>query len=165
MPAPTAAPENKLIDELERSGWQVIGLSRRGGASRPGVRYLAVDLHDRKATMAALADLPVSHLFYAAYQHADSWAGLVEPNLAMLDNVLSAAEQSPRLVHVSLMQGYKVYGAHLGPFKTPAREKRCGAYAPGVQRGAADAAGSASAGNKLALDGVTPVGRGRVIHR
>ena len=24
--------------------------------------------------------------------------------------------------HISLMQGYKVYGAHLGPFKTPARE-------------------------------------------
>ena len=27
-----------------------------------------------------------------------------------------------RLAHVSLMQGYKVYGAHLGPFETPARE-------------------------------------------
>lgn len=121
---------NKLIDELERSGWQVIGLSRRGGASRPGVRYLAVDLHDRKATMAALADLPVSHLFYAAYQHADSWAGLVEPNLMMLDNALSAAEQSPRLAHVSLMQGYKVYGAHLGPFKTPARESDAGHMPP-----------------------------------
>ncbi len=29
---------------------------------------------------------------------------------------------APGLRHVSLMQGYKVYGAHLGPFKTPARE-------------------------------------------
>ena len=33
-----------------------------------------------------------------------------------------AAESAPDLRHVSLMQGYKVYGAHLGPFSTPARE-------------------------------------------
>ena len=45
------------------------------------------------------------------------------PNLAMLTNVVDAVEPiAPGLVHVSLMQGYKVYGAHLGPFKTPARE-------------------------------------------
>jgi nucleoside-diphosphate-sugar epimerase len=47
----------------------------------------------------------------------------VPPNLAMLVNVVEAIEPiAPGLRHVSLMQGYKVYGAHLGPFKTPARE-------------------------------------------
>jgi nucleoside-diphosphate-sugar epimerase len=40
----------------------------------------------------------------------------------MLANVLDAVEGAASLQHVSLMQGYKVYGAHLGPFKTPARE-------------------------------------------
>ena len=28
------------------------------------------------------------------------------------------------------MQGYKVYGAHLGPFKTPARESDAGHMPP-----------------------------------
>jgi nucleoside-diphosphate-sugar epimerase len=41
----------------------------------------------------------------------------------MLVNVVDAVEPvAGGLQHVSLMQGYKVYGAHLGPFKTPARE-------------------------------------------
>src|SRR5215217_2593334 len=41
----------------------------------------------------------------------------------MLVNVVEAIEPVAKgLRHVSLMQGYKVYGAHLGPFKTPARE-------------------------------------------
>ncbi|WP_034914680.1 SDR family oxidoreductase [Erwinia sp. 9145] len=121
---------NKLIEELVETGWQVIGLSRRGGKDRPGVRYLSVDLHDKAATLALLKPLEVTHLFYTAYQHADSWAGLVEPNLRMLDNVLTAAENASRLEHVSLMQGYKVYGAHLGPFKTPARESDEGHMPP-----------------------------------
>src|SRR3546814_12464337 len=41
----------------------------------------------------------------------------------MLVNAVETVEPvASRLRHVSLMQGYKVYGAHLGPFKTPARE-------------------------------------------
>ena len=65
----------------------------------------------------------MTHIFYAAYQDRPTWAELVEPNLAMLVNVVTAVEKvAPNLAHISLMQGYKVYGAHLGPFKTPARE-------------------------------------------
>jgi nucleoside-diphosphate-sugar epimerase len=41
----------------------------------------------------------------------------------MLRNVVDTVEPiAKNLRHISLMQGYKVYGAHLGPFKTPARE-------------------------------------------
>ena len=64
----------------------------------------------------------MTHLFYAAYQDRPTWAELVPPNLAMLVNVSRRSARRARLRHVSLMQGYKVYGAHLGPFKTPARE-------------------------------------------
>ena len=57
------------------------------------------------------------------------------PNLAMLTNVVEAVEPAAeRLAHVSLMQGYKVYGAHLGPFETPARERRPAPHAARVQR-------------------------------
>ncbi|MFI0463917.1 SDR family oxidoreductase [Saccharopolyspora sp. 5N102] len=104
--------------------WEVIGLSRRGGENTERVRYVAVDLLDPEDTRAKLRELTgVTHVFYAAYQDRPTWAELVPPNMAMLTNVVDAVEAvAPGLRHISLMQGYKVYGAHLGPFKTPARE-------------------------------------------
>jgi nucleoside-diphosphate-sugar epimerase len=114
-----------LVNHLEELGdWDVIGLSRRGGDSRGRVRHLSVDLLDADDTHAKLGALrDVTHVFYAAYQDRPTFAELVAPNQTMLVNVIDAIEPaSSRLEHVSLMQGYKVYGAHLGPFKTPARE-------------------------------------------
>jgi nucleoside-diphosphate-sugar epimerase len=112
--------------------WEVIGLSRRGGESTRNVRHLTVDLLDAEETRAKLSDLTdVTHVFYAAYQDQPTWAELVPPNLAMLVNLVDAIEPVARgLRHVSLMQGYKVYGAHLGPFKTPARETDAGHMPP-----------------------------------
>ncbi len=114
-----------LISHLVELGeWEIIGLSRRGGAPSEKVSHIAVDLLDTAAAKAKLAHLTdVTHIFYAAYQDRPSWAELVPPNLAMLMNTVNAIEPiAPDLEHISLMQGYKVYGAHLGPFKTPARE-------------------------------------------
>jgi nucleoside-diphosphate-sugar epimerase len=115
---------NLVAHLLERGDWRVIGLSRRGGASGERLRHIAVDLldaHDARDKLGGLRE--VTHIFYAAYQERPSWAELVAPNLAMLVNVVEAVEPvATNLQHVSLMQGYKVYGAHLGPFKTPARE-------------------------------------------
>lgn len=109
---------------VARGDWDVIGLSRRGGEPSQRLRHVAVDLLDAADAQAKLAPLSdVTHVFYAAYQDRPTWAELVEPNVTMLRNVLDAIEPAaPRLRHVSLQQGYKVYGAHLGPFKTPARE-------------------------------------------
>jgi nucleoside-diphosphate-sugar epimerase len=105
-------------------GWQVIGLSRRGGESAGTVRHVSVDLLDDAGSRHALADLKeVTHVFYAAYQDRPSSVELAGPNQRMLVNTLRAIEPvALDLRHVQLMQGYKVYGAHLGPFKTPARE-------------------------------------------
>ncbi len=114
-----------LIDHLEATGeWEVIGLSRRGGSDTDRVRHIAVDLLDERDAAEKLGGLrDVTHIFYAAYQDRPSWAELVAPNVAMLVNTVNALEPvAARLEHISLMQGYKVYGAHLGPFKTPARE-------------------------------------------
>lgn len=114
-----------LIAHLQTlDDWNVIGLSRRGGEGGARTRYIAVDLLDRDDCFSKLRSLTeVTHIFYAAYQDKPTWAELVPPNLAMLVNVVEAIEPvASRLQHVSLMQGYKVYGAHLGPFKTPARE-------------------------------------------
>ncbi|MDX3434164.1 SDR family oxidoreductase [Streptomyces sp. ME01-18a] len=114
-----------LVSHLTELGdWEIIGLSRRGGASSGQVRHVAVDLLDVDDCTAKLAELAdVTHIFYAAYQERPTWAELVPPNLAMLAHVVETVEPvAEGLEHISLMQGYKVYGAHLGPFKTPARE-------------------------------------------
>ncbi|WP_439823159.1 SDR family oxidoreductase [Paenibacillus borealis] len=104
--------------------WDIIGVSRRGGENTTRIRYISADLLDPLDVRQKLGSLSeVTHIFYAAYQDKPTWAELVPPNLAMLVNVVDVIEPAAHaLQHISLMQGYKVYGAHLGPFKTPARE-------------------------------------------
>jgi nucleoside-diphosphate-sugar epimerase len=122
-----------LIEHLEELGdWNIIGLSRRGGQDRRRLKFISVDLLDAADTSSGLAHLSqVTHIFYAAFQDRPSWAEMVPPNLAMLVNVVNAVEPIAKdLVHISLMQGYKVYGAHLGPFKTPAKESDPGHMPP-----------------------------------
>jgi nucleoside-diphosphate-sugar epimerase len=122
-----------LIEYLMKlPDWDIIGISRRGGERSDKVRYISVDLLDETDTQKKLGNLTkVTHIFYAAYQDRPTWAELVPPNLTMLVNVINAIEPgSPSLQHISLMQGYKVYGAHLGPFKTPAKETDAGHMPP-----------------------------------
>lgn len=124
---------SNLIAHLEELGnWEIIGLSRRGGNDTDKTRYLSVDLLDVKDCENKLSSLvKVSHIFYAAYQDKPTWAELVPPNLAMLVNIVSIVERvATNLQHISLMQGYKVYGAHYGPFKTPAKENDGGHMPP-----------------------------------
>jgi nucleoside-diphosphate-sugar epimerase len=124
---------SNLIKHLEQLGnWKIIGLSRRGGTSTENTKYLSVDLLDKEECKKQLQSLTtVTHIFYAAYQDKPSWAELVSPNLAMLVNVVTGIESvATDLQHISLMQGYKVYGAHYGPFKTPARESDAGHMPP-----------------------------------
>ena len=124
---------SNLMACLSDSGdWDIIGLSRRGGVNKAQLSYIAVDLLDPEDTSRKLGSLKdVTHIFYAAYQDRPSWAEMVAPNLAMLVNVVNAVEPiAVNLEHISLMQGYKVYGAHLGPFKTPAKETDGGHMPP-----------------------------------
>jgi nucleoside-diphosphate-sugar epimerase len=114
-----------IVDHLLSLGdWQVVGLSRRTPDFRNGAEYISVDLLDRadaEAKLSRLAD--ASHVFYCAFQARSTWAAHNAPNLAMLVNsVEPIAAVSPRLEHVHLIEGNKIYGSHLGPFKTPAKE-------------------------------------------
>jgi nucleoside-diphosphate-sugar epimerase len=109
--------------------WQVVGLSRRAGEPRERVRYISVDLTDAKDAGAKLAPLAeATHVFYAAFQPPTAGAGAnaaanVQPNADMLVNSVAAIDRaSRRLERVVLVTGNKVYGSHLGPFRTPARE-------------------------------------------
>jgi nucleoside-diphosphate-sugar epimerase len=124
---------SNLIDHLLSPGdWEVIGLARRQSNPADRLTHISVDLLNEADTFEKLHGLNnVTHIFYAAYQDRTNWADLVAPNLAMLTNTVNVIDAvSPVLQHISLMQGYKVYGAHLGPFKTPARETDPGHMPP-----------------------------------
>jgi nucleoside-diphosphate-sugar epimerase len=114
-----------LVNFLEDDpDWEVIGLSRRSPDFETRARFISVDLLDRadaEAKLSALDD--VTHVFYTAFQARPTWAEHNQPNLAMLVNAVEPiAEASSALRHVNLIEGNKIYGSHLGPFKTPARE-------------------------------------------
>jgi nucleoside-diphosphate-sugar epimerase len=71
----------------------------------------------------------MSHLVYAALQEKpgliEGWFDpeTMETNRCMLENLLEAAEASGAVEHVSLLQGTKAYGAHVGRMRVPGRER------------------------------------------
>jgi nucleoside-diphosphate-sugar epimerase len=114
-----------LLRYLEHhTDWKLTGLSRRSPDFDTRATFISVDLLDRDDAEAKLRDLSdVTHVFYAAFQPRPTWAEHGPPNLALLVNAVEPIERaSPRLRHVHLVQGTKIYGSHLGPFRTPAKE-------------------------------------------
>ncbi len=110
----------------QRDDWRVTGLSRRASPSPiAGVDHRQVDLDDFAASREALAELePVTHVFYCGrVTHAEQVIEDPAANLRLLDHLIRALEAGGHpLAHVHLVQGGKVYGVHVGPFATPARE-------------------------------------------
>jgi len=114
-----------LVNHLVALGdWEVIGLSRRKPEFETPARYVAIDLLNRSAVDACMAQLgEVTHIFYAALQMVGNFFEEIAPNLTMLRNTVEAVEHSSSgLRKVVLLEGAKYYGAHLGPYKTPAKE-------------------------------------------
>lgn len=114
-----------LVNHLSRDeDWELVGLSRRTPDFETRARFISVDLLDRgqcEGKLSVLTD--ATHIFYAAFQARPTWAEHNAPNLAMLVNAVEIIEAAaPGLQHVHLVEGTKIYGSHLGPFKTPAKE-------------------------------------------
>jgi nucleoside-diphosphate-sugar epimerase len=114
-----------------RDGWRARGVSRRNPGFGRSVEFLSLDLEDAAAVATAVAAMgDVTHLVYAALQEGDSlYSGWLDReqmalNQRMLENLFEPLLQSaPGLRHVTLLQGTKAYGAHLGPIRVPARER------------------------------------------
>lgn len=118
--------------------WEVVALSRRKPDFTTTAKFVPVDLRDAKQTEAQIGALGAfTHVVYAALhekpQIVKGWteADQIETNLAMLANLVQAVENSsPNFEHITLMQGAKYYGPHLGvPRQMPAKEKH-GRYMP-----------------------------------
>lgn len=115
---------------MQLPGWEVLGVSRRAPRGLEQARLVSVDLLDRARcaeVFGAMRD--VTHVVYAAlYEKPGLIPGWRDPeqmrtNLAMLDNLFAPLEAASPLAHVTLLQGTKAYGSHLGPVPVPARER------------------------------------------
>jgi nucleoside-diphosphate-sugar epimerase len=113
-----------------RPGWRVTTLSRRAPPAGTDAEHLAVDLKDAPACRQAFsAAKAFTHVLYAALHEEDKleagWRskGQQEINLSMLRNVLDGVEAGGRLEHVTILQGGKAYGSHLGRVPVPAKER------------------------------------------
>ena len=106
------------------SEWDVVAISRRTPEFETSVSYISLDLTDAEACKLVLADVKdVTHIFFAAYQQQASLVRESAVNLSLLKHLVEAVEStSSSLERVVLVQGGKVYGVHLGAYKTPAKE-------------------------------------------
>ncbi|MEJ7929380.1 SDR family oxidoreductase [Ramlibacter sp. AN1015] len=123
---------NAAIEHFcSQPGWRVVALSRRTPPPREGVTHISVDLTDGAGCRAALAQCPgITHVLYAAlYEKPSLLAGWTDDeqiriNEGMLRNLLDALEQTaPGLQHVTVLQGTKAYGSHVGRVPVPAKER------------------------------------------
>lgn len=111
-------------------GWNVTTLSRREPLLAGSAPHISVDLTDRDACMAAMRECPpVTDILYAAlYEDEDlqaSWRSQTQAgiNLTMLRNIVESVETQSTLRHITILQGGKAYGTHLGRVPVPAKER------------------------------------------
>ncbi|MFD1714812.1 NAD-dependent epimerase/dehydratase family protein [Amnibacterium flavum] len=117
---------------LDDDGYEVVAVSRRlpDYAPHDRLRHVAVDLTDADAVVEALGSVgPITHVAYAAlFEKPSLISGWTDPeqritNGLMFENVLAGIAGSP-VEHVSLLQGTKAYGYHVGRMPVPAKESQ-----------------------------------------
>jgi nucleoside-diphosphate-sugar epimerase len=108
----------------------VVAVSRRR-LDVPGVRHLALDLDDVDEVRRAARGPDLrhcTHIVYAALQEAPTltagWSDLdlMARNLRMFQNAIAPLARLESLEHVTLLQGAKAYGLHVGRTPLPAKE-------------------------------------------
>jgi nucleoside-diphosphate-sugar epimerase len=110
---------------------EVVAVSRRTPDPLPGAKFIAADLLDQRKCAALFSQMDdVTDVVYAAVNEKpgliDGWLDReqMQTNLVMLQNLFEPLEPvAKNLQHVTLLQGTKAYGAHLGPIAVPARER------------------------------------------
>lgn len=107
--------------------WDAVGVARRPPLGLPCV---SVDLDDEAACRDAFSAMgDVTHVVYAALYEkpglVPGWyeTDQMERNLAMLRNLFEPLDAAARLEHVTVLQGTKAYGAHVGAVVQPGRER------------------------------------------
>lgn len=115
---------SNAIRELVAQAIPVTGVSRRPVDNPQGWQHVSADLLDPDQARSAFEQaLGTTHVIFGAYIEGKDEAEQQDANIRLLTNTLDAAKSvGVPLAHVTLYQGMKYYGAHLGAFTTPARE-------------------------------------------
>lgn len=111
------------IDAFGDAGWEITTLNR-STTGPSDHRHLSADLLAPESLAANTHVFKtVTHLFYAALKPNSDPGIEADENAAMLENLVTALRTAAApLERIIFIQGGKVYGAHLGVYKTPARE-------------------------------------------
>jgi len=106
------------------SNWNVLVTSQSSLAYSTKATYVQMNLlEDQAVNQRAEALKNVTHVFFTAYMERKNLAEQTHYNLTLLKNLIDGLETiAPNLEHVTFIQGGKAYGAHLGIYKTPAKE-------------------------------------------
>lgn len=107
-----------------KKDWNVIITSNSALKYDTSAQYISLDLSDKNAVENQRELLKnITHVFYAAYTERKNPYDQVEANQALIENLINGLEaiKAP-LERVLFIQGGKAYGAHLGIYKTPAKE-------------------------------------------
>lgn len=120
----------QLLDKV--GGWEVTIVSRRPPQFETRARHVECDMSDPDDCAARLGQLAnVTHIFWTGHATGTRWVDKAARDTDLFRNAMtSILPGAGRLQHVSLLQGSKYYGRHLGPFKTPAKESDARHFPP-----------------------------------
>jgi nucleoside-diphosphate-sugar epimerase len=114
-----------MVHYLESTGnWNILVTSQSPLGYQGKFEYLQMDLTQAAAVETNQDKLnQATHIFFGAYVEKQTLAEHTTVNTQLLQNLVSDMEKiSSVLEHITLIQGGKAYGAHLGKYKTPAKE-------------------------------------------
>ena len=112
-----------VLTAFENDGWRITTVGRSAAApSSHG--HIQADLLDSGSLGSAEERLQsVTHVFYSALKPNPDPGAEADENAAMFENLIKGVlNAGSGLERVTFVQGGKIYGAHLGVYKTPARE-------------------------------------------
>jgi nucleoside-diphosphate-sugar epimerase len=99
----------------------------------------------------------VTNIFFAAYIENQMLAEQTTVNLQLMQNLIVGIEKiAPQFEHITFIQGGKAYGAHLGIYKTPAKETDARHFPPNFYYSQEDFLRSQSAGKSWDWTAVRP---------
>lgn len=111
----TGVAGNNVVEQLlSEDEWEVIGISRRPLVGKSSVQHLAINVLDAEVTIAEIAKVKPTHVFFCAWTLGANEDENCAKNGAMLSNVLDGAKAGGTLQHVGIVTGMKHY---LGPFE------------------------------------------------
>ncbi|MBC3540906.1 SDR family oxidoreductase [Rufibacter sediminis] len=142
----------------QKDDWEVIVTSRTPLNFDTPAKFVALDLLDPNAVQAQAEALKaVTHVFFASYIENKTLADQTRVNLALIENLVNGIEQvAPDFEHVTFIQGGKAYGAHLGIYKTPAKETDLRTFPPNFYFSQEDFLRTASQGKKWSWTALRP---------